>query len=307
MACAHIYGSSAPSASAQEYDDCCIKFEVYLKSEKELGEKSGDESFQAYSWDGSNHTISYRRTFFGTFPIGYDITVTDGKVIAYIGKNYYKLVQKRVMNLHGIYYLLSDLANIVLLKKGYLTLYASGAYCASSKNGVLCFAPPNTGKTLTATELCSKYNFDLVGEDIVIAKGDRLYSCPWTASYRGKKSVSDSAGSMARTNSAGTYNRCNSCEITHMTVLAMGDERIVDNRDECSYRISILNGYLFGHYSSPIVKILGYFDSEYRMDWTSLSQKQLELMICRNNCKIIYSKDPMRYCEIINDIVGEEK
>ena len=68
-----------------------------------------------------------------------------------------------------MYYLLSDIANIILLKNGLLTLYAAGVYCNKNNKGMVFWGAPNTGKTLTAMRLCKDYDFSLLGEDIVMA------------------------------------------------------------------------------------------------------------------------------------------
>ena len=147
-----IYGSAAPCSSLAAYETCAIKFDIRLVPEKELEQSTGEniQHFQAYVWNDRSHTLSCRRTLFGKIKLGYDLTIKENTVSAQIGKNYYRFVKHRVMNLHGVYYLLSDLANILLLKNGYLSLYASAVYNRVTERCLVSFAPPNTGKTYTA-------------------------------------------------------------------------------------------------------------------------------------------------------------
>ena len=300
-----IYGSLAPAATKQDYDCCVIKFKINLVKEKALKEFSVSDRFQSYCWDSANQTISCRRSILGKIDLGYNISVSEDKVTAEIGKNYYRFVKNRVMNLHGIYWLLSDLANILLLRKGYLTLYASAVHCASLNRGVVCFGPPGMGKTLTATGLCEKGGYTLVGEDIVIANKNRLLSCPWTASYRKKKSNFDSAGSLGRTAAQSSYEICRACEATDFVLLTAGEKASFDKAAFLN-KISMLNGYLFNYCASPVVKMLGYFDETYCHDWNKHAIAYLEQMLDSCQYHTVCADDPIQYVSLIDDIMISE-
>ncbi len=300
-----VYGSTAPEASPQDYARCAVCFEVILKPERELRAADGCERFQAYTWNAADRTLSYRRTMLGKLRIGYDLTVTDGKVVAEIGQNYYRIVQKRMMHLHGMYFLLSDLANVMLLRQGYLTLYASAVHDAVRGKGVACFAPPNTGKTLTATQLCAERGYRLIGEDVVIVRDRTMYACPWTMSYRKKTAVADSAGAFGRAHQAPEFERSRMCALTDVVVLASGTERVICDKAETLRRIAVLNGYLFEYYASPVVKILGYFDSSYDCGWNMHAQQLLKQLTDASACKILYASDPMRFSTLVDDDAGK--
>lgn len=303
-----VYGSVAPETSHSEYEKCAIKLSIDIKPEKELKTVDCyDEKFQSYFWQEHGKRLSCRRTLFGKIKMGYDIVINDDGAAVEMGKNYYRLVKKRVMNLHDAYYLLSDIANVLLLKKGFLTLYSSAVKHSASGKGIVCFAPPNTGKTLTATKMCDYFGYELIGEDIVITKDRVLYSCPYTSSYRKDKRGIDSAGAFGRLKKQVASRTCERAEVTDMIVLSKGDERCL-NESEVLRRISILNGYLFNYYSSPIVKILAYFDSGYDSDWNKKSEEILKEMVACCECRIVHSKDPIAYQEHIRGIVeGEVK
>lgn len=302
-----IYGSVAPVATKQNYEKCVVKFVVNVMPEKQLKEYSADDCFQSYIWNSENHTISYRRSLLGNIKIGYNISMMGDKIVAEIGKSYYRFVRNRVMNLHGIYWLLSDLANMFLLYKGYLTLYASAVYYEPLNKGIVCFGSPNMGKTLTATSLCEKEEYSLVGEDIVIMQGNHLLACPWTASYRKKASCLDSAGALGRTTSKITNEVCENCDVTNLVVLTAKKEVSLDKACFLD-KISILNGYLFNYCASPIVKILGYFDKTYCQDWNKYAIVYLEQMLNHCQYNFVYADNPIQYGSLIDDIVmGEMK
>lgn len=300
-----VYGSIAPAVSTDAYEKCAVKFEIRIKRESELDAIGKyDGKFQSYFWNEQSHTVSFRRTFFGCIQIGYTIRIKDNLVIADIGSNYYRLVKKRVMNLHDAYYLLSDLANLILLKNGYLTLYAAGVHYSPLNKGIVCFAAPGTGKTETAMGLCEREGYSLSGEDIIITKDRQLYACPWTSSYRKKKSFLDSTGALSRVSKRVVGKVCDACRVTDLATLAAGDKSIQDDKEELLRQITIFNGYLFHYYSSPIVKVLSYFDREYDGEWNLYAKGILKQLVDDSECHIIHTGDAMEFCDIVHRIVA---
>lgn len=302
-----IYGTAPLKTNEEEYQECIVKVDVTVIPEKKLKRaKSWDKKFQAYVWNHDEKEVFYWRKIFG-LSIGYSICLKGNTICAKIGKNYCRLVKNRAMNLHGIYYLLSDIANIVLLNHGYLTLYASSVVDESSKRGMVLFAPPNTGKTVTATMLCKHFGYSLVGEDIVITDGNRIYGCPWTHSYRKKGAFLDSAGLFRRGQQPESLNVCDMCDITELVTLSLGNNEIHINKDELFRQIRILNGYLFGYYNTPIIKILGYFDEAYDIPYGEKAEKMLQDMVEHCYCRCIRAKDTMDFYQLIGTKVPNEE
>lgn len=301
------YGSTAPKVSFEEFEKCAIQFNVNIMPEKELQENENiDCSFQAYDWNAGNKTIFYRRTFPAGLKIGYNIKSEGNRVFADIGKNYYRFVKNRIMNLHGIYYILSDLANVILLRNGFLTLYASAAFYEPKKKGVICFAAPNTGKTLTVTNLCEKYGYGFVSEDVAISDGKKVFSCPWTSSYRSKNESADSAGSLGRCNVEFKNDIVDNCEITDLFVFVKEKERIGSNKEAFLKKALMLNGYLFNYFTSPIVKILGFFDEDYNLAWSDLSEKIINEMAENSSCFTVGAQKPEDFSNIVHrEVTGE--
>jgi hypothetical protein len=303
-----IYGSTAPSATREAYEACRIKFDVCFKPEKQLTGRTGDDGrFQAYRWYSDSATVSYRRVLIPHYEIGYDIRIQGNTVVAEIGEHYHRVVKHRIMNLHGTYYLLSDLANMLLLQNGLLTLYASAVYHAGSDKGVVCFAPPNTGKTYTATTLCERYGYELVGEDVVIFDGHRAHACPWTASYRkGGGAKLDSAGALRRGQAPRPIATTPMCTVTDLMVLSLGLPRVSTEKDRILGRIAMLNGYLFGYYASPIVKILGYFEKGYDRPWNAYAQKMLKEAVEACRAYDVQSEESVEFAARVHGILSDE-
>lgn len=295
-----IYGSIAPETSKQEFEQCVVKFVVKEKPEKKLDE-IGEETlkYQTFYWDEKKERLHYRRKLFGKILIGYDIEFLEDVINVNVGKTYKKLIRQRVMNLHGIHYLLADIANISLIKKGYFTLYASAIYSSLNMKGLVCFAPPNTGKTITATKLCTSPENLLIGEDIVITDGVTLFGCPWTTSYRLNKRNDDDGGSFGRIKYKKEVAFGDNCLLTDFVLLSRGKERIIDDKEELKRKILIVNGYLFNYYSSPIIKVLGYFKKEFDNSWNENYQKTLFEIIDRICCIEIQTNNPIDYEKIV--------
>ena len=302
-----VYGCVAPFCQPQEYEKCVVKFDITFLPEKDLEEPlSFDDRFQSFMWDKKSHTVFYRRTMFSKLRIGYNIKISDNKVEANIGKNYLRFVKQRMMNLHAAYYLLSDVANIMLLKNGYLTLYASAVHYTDKNRGVVCFAPPNTGKITTAMKLCERTDYSFVSEDIVITDTSRLYSCPYTSSYRAQKSA-DSSGSYGRVRKLNSKENLEVCDLTDLVLLSRTEERPLETKKDFLRYIQILNGYLFNYYSSPIVKVLGYFDENYGEMWNRYAEKMLGEMVENCNCHPIRCEDFTQFDSLVHSkVAGEE-
>lgn len=302
-----IYGSCAPATSSSEYEGCLIKFDITLKKEKHLNNNAEcGKKFQAFEWNPVDKTLCYHRVLPLNFEVGYKLKIVENTVYVDLGERYNKFVKNRVMNLHGAYYLLSDLANIMLLQNGYLTLYASAIYSQRTKKCVLNFAPPSTGKTITAIKLCETAKCSMVGEDILITDGKMVYSCPWTKSYRGKKKrFLDSAGALFRSKIPIKLNFENECTLTDITVLSLGEKIIEENKELVLKHISILNGYLFHYYSSPVVKVLSYFDETYNKQWLEMSDELMSNMVNASECRLIQAKKSEEFADIIEEkIIG---
>ena len=97
------------------------------------------------------------------------------------------------------------------------------------------------------------------------------------------------------------------CDITDLIVLSRGQKNIVTDKTEALKDISILNGYLFDYYSSPIIKILAYFDKDYGECWNERAEAFLQKMVDGNRVCMIQTEDSSNFKNIIHEMVSEEK
>ena len=302
-----IYGSEAPETCATEYKKCLIKFDVISKSDHSIiqNQNSYQKTFQTYFWDIHSKKLHFRRVFPLKFKMAYSIRTDMNYVSVEVGEHYYKFLKNRVMNLHGMYYLLSDLANILLLKNGYLTLYASAVSDASSKHGVVCFAPPNTGKTLLATTLCREKGYSLIGEDIVITDGNKIYSCPWTNTYNNRRDQENATVLVQRKELLSLAAK-KDCPVTDLAVLSLGEEHVETDKTKIFNKVLLLNGYLFQHYSSPIVTILAYFDELFNCKWNQIANEMIGRLVEKFSCYEISAADSGSFFSIVDKLISEE-
>ena len=295
-----LYGSAASCCSEDEYEECRVKFTVIVEPDKQISPADPpDGRFQMYLWDQAQKTLFFNRTFFSAIQTAFSLRFDGNSVEAHIGRNYLKYVKFKIMHMHAADYLLSDIACVLLLKNGLLSLYASAVHYAPENRCVVCFAPPNTGKTLTAENLCKLSGYKLVGEDVVITDGARVYSCPWTNSYRKNGGSFDGAGAFGRRKAAEQRPTCHDCSVTDVAVLSLGEPAITSDKQETEKKISILNGYLFDYYSFPVIKILAYFDSGFNEDWDKIAGSMIAGMVQRSDCRCVQAESPTDFSGII--------
>lgn len=304
-----IYGSYAPSANEGDFNKCLIRVILNVVSDKNIQRCSSvDCQFQCFSWDDRNKTLIFKRNVMGK-KLAYSISITGNIIHAQFGKTYYKYVKHRFMNLHSAYYILSDLANMLLIKNGYASLYCSAVCNRSLSNVTAFFAPPNTGKTITAIHLCKEFDYRLISEDVAITDGKSIWGCPWTNSVRpSKKRLSffgDSAGSLFRRKHSCSQNDkfISNVKLTDFVLLDKSAHNAMDvTSKDIVKRVTILNGYIFNYCCSPIIKIFAYFDSNYYTNWLSETEyivKNLIESCCF--CKIS-NRDALKFFKIFNDI-----
>ena len=212
-------------------------------------------------------------------------------VKAAFGKNYYRMVRHRIMNLHDAYYLLSDLANVLLLKCGYLTMYCAAALHCESGRVIALFAPPNAGKSYTIKQLCETENYKLIAEDIALLNRNvQIVSCPWTCSYRNVKSnilnSSDSSGTFLRAHKRlPEYEAIQKAlRLSDLILLNRAEGNPAIAVDDIEKRILILNKYLFCGYNSPIINVLAFFNRDFDQGWEERACSIMKLAFLE--CKV---------------------
>ena len=191
-----------------------------------------------------------------------------------------RFVKHRFMNIHSIGYILTDIINLRLMHNDLAPLHCSGIVV--DDNGYAIFAPPNTGKTLTAMTLCtnnnSKYKF--LAEDLALTNGKSFFAVPWTSTFRYYDTADESYFSkllnymtekisvlelfgLGKTEPITDYvNDIKiSAKIKGIYILDRGGNKKYDiTADEAFERINTLDRYEFNYMRAPTIIAYEYFN-----------------------------------------------
>lgn len=274
------YGTVMPEITEEAFNSCKFKIRINVVSggAPALPAQSAPK-LHYFSADGELGLIYQRPALFNK-TIGYTLRGLEGNVVdVTVNSLYLKVVKHRLLNLHSIQYILTDLLNFVLLRDRYLPLHCS----AVSKNGkaFLIFAPPNTGKTYTAIQLIKHDGFSYLSEDLAIYKEGAVHSVPWTSTFRYYEDIESSflnrlrnkamsvfpaielfgAGSSERISKYISSDRISSQDqLAGVFILERG-ERSIESLDRASAttKCRLLNRYEFNHMRAPALVAYSYF------------------------------------------------
>lgn len=296
------FGSDAPPAAEEDYLRC--RFKLVLESvpdrdvfsEEELERRDGRFRYFYANRDGMELLCSRRLP--GGVKLRYSIRIDDDTIYARVGRTYLKAVRLKVMNLHPISYILYELMNALLLRQGYAVLYGSAFTLGEA--AALVMAPPNAGKTFTAVQLAERCGAELLGEDICVFDGEKLYPVPWTNTYRGGKNRKGQAPAMVfRTTPAAA---------THLFFLDRGSGTVPVDRAEAGRRARLLNRYDLRWYCSPALLALCYFNRDLSLD--ELLEREaglLNALLQRTAAAVVSAYSPADFAELVFKRLAGEK
>jgi len=322
------YGLSMPECDKKEYDEALIKMDVDIvtgnltpsaEEKKEMGK------FHYFSGKPGLNKMYYERSFLFNKKMQYvvsDINTNHIKIKA--NRTYYKFVTHRFMNIHSIGYMLTDIANLRFLHNGLAPLHCSGI----SKDGIshIIFAPPNTGKTLTAMTICMEdKSYSYVAEDLALTDGERAFSVPWTSTFRYYDSIDSSWWSRTLNNltekisilelfSFGKVEKVtkyvssveDESKIKGLYILDRGPEEVRDISPEDAFRrINTLDRYEFNYMRAPIVIAYEYFNPDTDIEAAYANERTLlKKMIDKAEfVKVISTSNALNYAGVIKGIM----
>lgn len=255
------YGTGTEKAEQEDFDRCNVRVYVNVVPDREVPVPSGDK-FSFFTVD--KDTVYYRRRFFGAVDLCYSLRIDGNCIYMTCGRNYRQIVRGRVMNMHSLGYILSDVAEAVLLQNGLCTMYCSGV--SLEEKAVCIFGAPNTGKTLTGILLCNKYGGKLVSEDFAVTDGETLWGAPFTNTRRNYDGVEGATGR--------TQIEDNPVKISDIVVIQKGRSLISHEKD--IIKVKSLNRYGLGYSRAPSLVALGYYN--HLFDTYKLEEKEKEIL-----------------------------
>ncbi len=297
-----IYGKASPEVTKTEYEKCLIRLSVHITddksvfSEKELEECDGN--FQHFHVNSKEKKLFYDRGFLFGKKLRYTVSVDGNRVVATVGKSYFKLIKIRFMNIHSIQYILTDTVSGILLKNGYASLYCSACYFPSLEKSAVMFSAPGVGKTTVCMQLCEKYGGTFISEDVALTDGENIFSVPWTNSARngnkGKSGISDS-----RQNSFDGVKKmldsgkiCDRAAVSDIFVLERGKESVSADKEAVYNKVSLLDRYLFHYRCSPAVTVMNYFIPEFSVSEMEEKEKAIHKKLIEGaECRTVTKPD----------------
>lgn len=317
------YGTVAPKSNKEEFEKCKIKVFVDVRNSNNVFEQNFDISkigkYHYFAALPNKNKIYYEREFFGKSKLRFSIEINENDVHVIVGKNYMKYIKHRIMNLHSISYILTDIVAGLLLKNGIATIHCSAVN--NENQTIIFFAPPNTGKTLTSIQLCKKHNFKYIAEDFALTDGENVWSVPWTSTFRYYDEVNESRFdsfvnwltkyipilefiSFQKKRSIDKYLGANSIKYcskaTDLVVLERDKYRVDHDKNEGLRKIINLNRYEFNYLKAPSAVVMNYFNPDFSLEMMYENEKKIldNLMKkCRYTC--IAEENALKYTDII--------
>ncbi len=187
------YGHNVPEGTREQYERCVVRMQVDLREFNDDAEHEAMGKYHYFSGTPGADKIYYTRNYAGKgrMRIRAEGFLTDEPKIT-VNRAYYKLITHRIMNLHSIGYIMTDLATLLLLRKGYAPIHCSAF--KKDESTLTVFAPPDTGKTLSSMTACMEHGAEFIAEDLAITDGKTIHSVPWTSTFRYYSTVEQGMG-----------------------------------------------------------------------------------------------------------------
>ncbi len=281
-----LYGKQSPIVSEKEFNDCLVKLRICVMDDKDTLSKNEwdacDGKFLPFAVNTKENILCYNRELILGKQLRYRIEIKGNEIIAAVSQSYYKFVKMRIMNIHSIQHVLSDIVTGILLKNGYLSLYCSSVYFPNEKRCALFFSAPGVGKTTTCRDFCENYGGVFVSEDVALTNGESIWSVPWTNSKR-KNQKEKRTKLDRRVNDSREMERMMKdgriCHVTRMTdifVLERGNNAAtITSTAAVMPKVFMLNHYLFHYSHSPAVTILDYFLPTFSLDEMKIKDQKI--------------------------------
>ena len=319
------YGMAMPKVDKSIFENSLIKITLNVVNGKVAPSKIEKEKmgkFHYFNGFPEKGEMYYERNFLYGRKLQFKISGIDTNNISVtVNKDYMRFVKHRFMNIHSIGYILTDIINLRLMHNDLAPLHCSGIVV--DDNAYVIFAPPNTGKTLTAMTLCmddsSKYKF--IAEDLALTDGKNLFAVPWTSTFRYYDSVDTSRFSkflnnmtekisvlellsFGKTEPITDYVKdiSHKSEIKGIYILDRGENKNYDiSAEEAFDRINTLDRYEFNYMRAPTIIAYEYFNRKTNIEYAYQRERELlkEMIANSTFLKVISTDNALKYAKEI--------
>ena len=322
------YGTVAPEASKEAFDRCRIKLSIERCADRAVFPESWDgkqKGFSCFAEGSEKNTVYYEKNFVFGKKLRYIISVDGNHVSVRVGKSYLRFIPLRIMNLHAMHYVLSDLVSGLLLMNGIASMYCSAVHFPEHNRCALIFSPPGMGKSVTALLLCRQHGAKFLAEDITVTDGETVWAVPWTSSYRadagqtgsGMKRLRNRIGKLVPILDKrqkisvqallGEEGLAENAGATDLVLLEHGASGISKEKGDAQRRLLLLNRYLFNYHKSPCMIALSYFYPEFSPEQMYLMEKGiLERLLQNSGFFYVSEENPPAYSDsLFRELIGE--
>lgn len=297
------FGECSTPAGEDAFDRCRIKVFLEAKKDREVFDgldlKDYTEVFRDFRAKPQAKAVIFEKKL-GPVYLRFSVTVLDDRVSVVVGRSYLRFIKLKLMYIHPIAYVLFDIVSMLLLQQNMTTLYCSAA-CLKNERSIVCFSPPNTGKSLTVLQLKKKYGARIIAEDMAVTDGESIWGAPYTGLYRDYHD--DSLNAAGKNIEKDTFAK----RISAAFVLQKGSSDSETEADDCLRKITLINRYSLGYYYSPCVRVLDYYNRDFDMKAAQMTEERiLEGLVSGAGAYIVERQNSMDFAELINTLMNEE-
>ena len=302
------FGRSCCQTDRAGFDSSLIRIHLKLEKDNLIARDAESEEyssqFSSFSVSIKNKEIIFRKTLFHTVTVAYKLKLDGNDIYFSAGRAYYDLIKLRMMNMHSVRYILSDLVSGMLLLNHYVPLYCS-TVCVEDKL-IMIFGAPAAGKTLSAMQLIKQPDSRLLSEDVSVSDGHSVWSVPFTSTYgQHENGININPASAQGELTAQLSNS------KYIFLLEKGNSKTENNDTDISKKICLLNRYIFHYDNSPINTICAYFFEEISLEQMRKNECELVKALCDHSvCAVLRESDPLLFAARISecaDIDGKKK
>jgi hypothetical protein len=320
------FGWGCREATVEDYLACGTKVVVDSEDREEKPFARGQD-YHHFKGLGEGDVVTYDRRILLRRRIRLKLSgLRDATPTMRVNADYLRFVRHRFMNLHSAGYILTDATVAALLMRGLSTIHASAV---GLEAGVLTIvAPPNTGKTLTALQMCRDHGAEFMSEDLVISDGDLIHAVPWTSTFRYYPELTSDIGAKLRRGlvklspvlellPVGKPDQIESV-LPSARIKAHGPSKwivFLENApegvrelsfDEAARKCMNLNRYEFKYTRSPALIAYEYFNSDFSLEALYATEQRIirKLLTEADAVLAVSALNPTRFSSLIAEALG---
>jgi hypothetical protein len=320
------FGVGCPAATYEQFAACATK--VFVDSISVDSKSFGDgQEYHYFKGVPGADAVTYDRRMLLNRQLRLKLAgLRRGDPSIEVNQDYLRFVKHRFMNLHSAGYILTDATVAAMLMRGLATIHASAVALSS---GVLTIvAPPNTGKTLTALQMCRDHGADFMSEDLVISDGNVIHAVPWTSTFRYYPELTTDIGAKLRRSlvrlspvmellPVGKPDQvqtilpsarvCPHGKSKWVVFLENAPEGVRElTAAEAARKLLNLNRYEFKYTRSPALTAYEYFNADFSLEALYATEQQIlrRLLAGADAALVVSATDPTRFSTLIAEALA---